>query len=48
MGVYSDNPRQQFSAAWQVAASTLDQWAKQVTAATSEAVDSSIRPFAPR
>jgi hypothetical protein len=39
MGVYSDNPRQQFSAAWQVATSALDQWAKQVTAATSEAVD---------
>ena len=39
MGVYSDNPRQQLNAAWQVATSALDQWAKQVTAATSEAVD---------
>jgi hypothetical protein len=39
MGVYSDNPRQQFATAWQVATSALDQWRKQVTAATSEAVD---------
>ena len=39
MGVYSDNPRQQFTTAWQVATSALDQWRKQVTAATSEAVE---------
>ena len=39
MGVYSDNPRQQLNAAWQVATSALDQWQRQVAAATSEAVD---------
>ena len=39
MGVYSDNPRQQLNAAWQVATSALDQWRQQVAAATSEAVD---------
>lgn len=39
MGVYSDNPRQQLTTAWQVATTALDQWRKQVTAATSEAVD---------
>jgi hypothetical protein len=39
MGVYSDNPRQQFTTAWQVATTALDQWRKQVAAATSEAMD---------
>jgi len=39
MGVYSDNPRQQLNTAWQVATSALDEWRKQVSAATTEAMD---------
>lgn len=38
MGGYADNPGQQFAAAWRAAASAMDQWRKQVTAATAEAV----------
>jgi hypothetical protein len=36
---YPGNPRRQLSAAWQDAVAALDQWRKQVTAATAEAVD---------
>jgi hypothetical protein len=39
MGDYEDNPARQFAAAWQAAAAALGQWRKQVTAATSEALD---------
>ena len=39
MGHYADNPRRQFAAAWQDATAALDQWRKQVSAATSEALD---------
>jgi len=38
MGGY-DNPRQQFAAAWQAATSAVDEWRKQVSAATSEALE---------
>lgn len=34
-----DNPRRQLAAAWQDAVGALDQWRKQVTAATTEALD---------
>jgi hypothetical protein len=39
MGENPDNPAQQFAVAWQIAAAALDQWRKQVTAATAEARD---------
>jgi hypothetical protein len=39
MGDYQDNPGRQFAAAWQAATAALDQWRKQVTAATAEALD---------
>jgi hypothetical protein len=39
MGDYPDNPARQFAQAWQAAAAALGQWRKQVTAATSEALD---------
>ena len=39
MGDYRDNPARQFAAAWQTATAALDQWRKQVTAATAEALD---------
>jgi len=39
MGDYKDNPARQFAAAWQTATAALDQWRKQVTAATAEALD---------
>ena len=39
MGDYKDNPARQFAAAWQAATTALDQWRKQVTAATAEALD---------
>jgi len=39
MGDYKDNPARQFAAAWQAATAALDQWRKQVTAATAEALD---------
>jgi len=39
MGDYKDNPARQFAAAWQAATAALDQWRKQVTAATAEAMD---------
>ena len=39
MGDYRDNPARQFAAAWQAATAALDQWRKQVTAATAEAMD---------
>ena len=39
MGDYRDNPARQFAAAWQAATAALDQWRKQVTAATAEALD---------
>ncbi len=35
---YPDNPARQLAAAWQAAAAALDQWRRQVTAATAEAV----------
>jgi hypothetical protein len=35
----ADNPARQFAAAWQAAAAALGQWRKQVTAATTEALD---------
>ena len=38
MGGYQDNPARQFASAWQAAAAALDQWRKQVTAATAEAL----------
>lgn len=36
---YAGNPRRQFTAAWQTAVAALDEWRKQVTAATAEARD---------
>ena len=39
MGAYQDNPRRQFAAAWQSAVAALDQWRKQVTEATGEALE---------
>ena len=39
MGDYKDNPARQFASAWQAATAALDQWRKQVTAATAEALD---------
>ena|SRR5215475_12798758 len=39
MGDYEDNPARQFAAAWQAATDALSQWRRQVTAATSEALD---------
>ena len=39
MGDYPHDPKQQFAAAWRVAANALDQWRKQVTEATTEALD---------
>jgi hypothetical protein len=39
MGDYADNPRRQLAAAWRDATSALDQWRKQVTEATTEALD---------
>ncbi len=38
MAGYEDNPARQFAAAWQAATAALDQWRKEVTAATSEAL----------
>ena len=38
MGDNEDNPGRQFAAAWQAAADALDQWRKQVSAATAEAL----------
>ena len=35
----SDNPRQQFAAAWQAAAAALEEWRQRVSAATTEALD---------
>jgi hypothetical protein len=35
----ADTPGQQFAVAWQIASSALDQWRKEVTAATAEARD---------
>lgn len=37
MGEIPDPPGQQFAVAWQIAVAALDQWRKQVTAATAEA-----------
>ena len=34
-----ENPARQFAAAWQAATAALGEWRKQVTAATSEAMD---------
>ena len=39
MGNYPGSPAQQLAKAWQAAATALDQWREQVTAATSEAMD---------
>ena len=39
MGETPDTPGQQFAVAWQIAAAALDQWRKQVAAATAEARD---------
>ena len=39
MGDYKDNPARQFASAWQAATAALDQWRKQVTTATAEALD---------
>jgi hypothetical protein len=39
MADYPENPRRQFAAAWRSATDAVDQWRKQVTAATSEALD---------
>jgi hypothetical protein len=39
MADYPDDPKQQFAAAWRSATGALDQWRKQVTAATAEALD---------
>jgi hypothetical protein len=39
MGEHSDNPRQQFAAAWQAATAAVGQWREQVGAATTEAVE---------
>jgi hypothetical protein len=39
MADYQDNPKRQFATAWHTATGALDEWRKQVTAATSEALD---------
>jgi hypothetical protein len=39
MGDYPGDPKQQFTAAWHAATDAMGQWRKQVTAATSEALD---------
>jgi hypothetical protein len=39
VGDYADNPGRKFAAAWQTASAALDEWRKQVTAATAEALD---------
>ena len=39
MGETSGTPGEQFAIAWQIASSALDQWRKEVTAATAEARD---------
>ena len=39
MGDSPENPGQQFAAAWQAATAALGEWRKQVTAATSEAME---------
>ena len=39
MADYQDNPKRQFAKAWHSATDALDEWRKQVTAATSEALD---------
>lgn len=39
MGGYQDNPGRQFAAAWQAAATALNEWRKQVAAATAEAIE---------
>jgi hypothetical protein len=39
MGDSPENPGRQFAAAWQAATAALGEWRKQVTAATSEAMD---------
>jgi hypothetical protein len=39
MANYPGSPAQQLAKAWQAAATALDQWREQVTAATSEAMD---------
>jgi len=39
MGEQPESPAQHFAVAWQIAAAALDQWRKQVTAATAEARD---------
>jgi hypothetical protein len=39
MGEYPDNPSRQFAQAWQAATAALGQWRKEVSAATSEALD---------
>ncbi|MFY9932952.1 MAG: hypothetical protein WAK82_33605 [Streptosporangiaceae bacterium] len=39
MAHYADNPRRQFTAAWQDASAALGQWRKQVAEATNEALD---------
>ncbi len=39
MADYGGDPARQFAAAWQAAAAALDQWRKQVAAATAEAAD---------
>jgi hypothetical protein len=36
---HPDNPARQFAAAWQAATSAVDQWRKQVSAATGEALE---------
>ena len=38
MGGESDHPKQQFTAAWQAAASAVGEWRQQVAAATTEAM----------
>jgi hypothetical protein len=35
----ADNPKRQFTAAWNAAAAAMDEWRKQVSAATAEALD---------
>jgi hypothetical protein len=39
MADYGENPGRQFAAAWQAATAALGKWRKQVTAATTEALD---------
>ena len=39
MGESSETPGQQFAVAWQIASSALEQWRRQVAAATVEARD---------